>query len=120
MIESKAALTRIADVLEDLVPGQWDYVCCYCIVKNDRGSGVSITHECTACGNANLRFLHVLEHLENKRQIQGGIECARALMNDSEIPTLAESETKRKKSWRPRYRKLGRCSTTVEDLQNRG
>jgi hypothetical protein len=41
-------------------------------------SGIStqITYECLVCGNNNLRFIHTLEHLTDKRQIQVGIECA--------------------------------------------
>ena len=104
---------------EDLIPGQWEYIWCHCIVKIGR-SGVSVGYECAACGNTNLRFIHTLEHLEDKRQIDVGIECARFLMNGSEIPVLAENETKRKESWRRGYRRPGRCSTDVEDLENRG
>jgi len=113
------ALTHINDVSEELIPGQWNYICCRCIVKIGR-AGVSISYECDACGNTNLRFIHVLEHLESKKQIGVGIECAGVLMNDSKIPALAENETKRKESWRQRYRKPGRCSTDIEDLKNRG
>jgi hypothetical protein len=107
---------------QDLIPSQWEYLCCHCIVKFDRPSGVtcSFTYECAVCGNTNLRFIHTLEHREDKRQIEVGIECARALMNGSEIPALAENETKRKESWRRRYRTPGRCSTDIVDLEKRG
>jgi hypothetical protein len=104
---------------EDLIPGQWAYIVCHCIVKIGR-SGVSFTYECDACGNTNLRFIHTLEPLEDKRQIAVGIECARFLMNGSEMPALAENETKRKESWRRRYRTPGRCSTDIVDLEKRG
>lgn len=102
--------------------GQWEYICCRCIVKFDRASGVtsSFTYECAVCGNANLRFIHTLEHRGDKRQISVGIECARALMNGSDIPALAENETKRKERWRQNYGRPGRCSTDIVDLENRG
>jgi hypothetical protein len=53
--------TRIKPELAATI-GEWDYVCCHCIVKT--GSGVSISYECDACGNTNLRFIHTLEHLK--------------------------------------------------------
>jgi hypothetical protein len=112
--------TRVKPDLSATV-GQWDYICCHCIVKWTNG-GVSVTYECAACGNTNLRFIHTLEHLENQRQISVGIECARVLLgpDDWEIPGLAENEVKRKERWRIHYRKPGRCSTTVDDLIERG
>lgn len=111
--------TRVLPGLAATV-GQWVYVCCYCMVKLGTG-GVSVTYECSACLNTNLRFMHVLEH-ENGRQIYVGVECARTLLDpsDSEIPSLAENETKRKETWRIFYRKPGRCVTTTDDLRNRG
>jgi hypothetical protein len=99
--------------------GQWDYVCCHCLVRWGTG-GVSFTYKCGACGNTNLRYIHTLEHVEDGRQINAGIECARVLMEDYEVPSLAENETKRKERWRIKYRKPGRCSTTIDDLLNRG
>jgi len=61
-----------------------------------------------------------LEHVEDKRQMQVGIECARILM-DSDVPRLAENETKRKERWRREvYLKPGRCWTTIEDLKDEG
>ena len=102
--------------------GQWEYICCYCVVKIESGFGVSTTGaSCTACRNTNLRFVHVLEH-EDGRQIYVGIECAGTLVDpsDSGIPRLAENETKRKEGWRVRYRNPGRCVTTIDDLKNRG
>ena len=82
---------------------------------------MSFTYECTACGNTNLRFIHTLENQEDKRQIAVGIECARILLEGSEIPALAENETKRKERWRrEKYRTPGRCSTTIDDLFERG
>src|SRR5437660_4161587 len=102
----------------DLIPGEWDYVSCHCIVAI--GDGVAFTYECAACGNTNLRFIHTLEHDGDKRSILVGVECARALMGDYNIPTLAENETKRKERWRRKYRTPGRCITTPEDLEARG
>jgi hypothetical protein len=58
--------------------------------------------------------------VEDGRQIDVGIECARVLMEDYEVPSLAENETKGKERWRVRYRTPGRCSTTVDDLEDRG
>jgi hypothetical protein len=111
--------------------GDWLYVSCSCIVEW-RTQGVTVTHEggiCQLCGNNNVLFVHTLEYIpdldEGKpypRQIGVGIDCARLLVDaDSEhIPTLAENETKRKKKWRLHYRRPGRCSTTVDDLDARG
>lgn len=101
--------------------GQWFYVCCFVMVKTGT-SGVTIGRECAACLSTNLRFTHVLEHEEDGRQLEVGIDCARLLLDpsDSEIPRLAENETKRKEGWRIHYRKPGRCITTVDDLENRG
>jgi len=84
--------------------------------------GIVFPYECAACGNHNLRFIHTLEHLDDGRQIDVGIECARVLVSpeDSELPKLAENETKRKERWRKVYRRPGRCSTGVTDLENRG
>jgi hypothetical protein len=42
------------------------------------------------------------------------------LMEGSEIPALAENETKRKEQWRIHYRRPGRCTTDVENLRERG
>lgn len=103
--------------------GQWNYVCCYCIVKINTGSGVSATGpECAVCHNTNLRFVHILEHEKDGRQIQVGIECARTLLDasDYEIPALAENECKRKERWRIHYSNPGRCVTTVDDLLEKG
>jgi hypothetical protein len=114
--------TRISPELA-ATAGQWTYVCCQCLVKTGRGSGgVFFTYECAACGNTNLRFIHTLENDEDGRQLWVGIECARTLLDpsDSEIPTLAENETKRKEGWRVHYGKPGPCYTTIEDLENRG
>ncbi len=101
--------------------GRWAYMSCHCIVKTGR-SGVTITYECAACGNSNLRFIHTLENIDTEQQIQVGIECAAALVGpeDAHIPRLAENETKRKEVWRQHYGKPGRCSTDVEDLERRG
>ncbi len=112
--------TRVKPELA-LTAGQWEYIDCHCIVRFSGGGGVTITYECAACGNTNLRFIHALEHLENKRQIAVGVECARMLMEGSEIPVLAENETKRKERWRrEKYHTPGRCSTTLDDLIERG
>jgi hypothetical protein len=103
--------------------GQWLYVCCYCMVQINTGSGVSTSGpECALCHNTNLRFTHVLEHEDNRRQILVGIECARKLLDPSdwEIPSLAENETKRKETWRIHYRTPGRCVTTIRHLEERG
>jgi hypothetical protein len=100
--------------------GQWEYVCCECIVNLGCGVRAIITRDCAACGNNNLRFYHTLEHLEDHRLIEVGIECARVLMQGSEIPPLAENETKRKEGWRIYYRRPGRCTTTIDNLIERG
>jgi len=105
--------------------GQWFYVCCFCTVAIYTGSGVSSSAEpeCDFCHNTNSRFVHVLEHEESGKQIQLGIDCARKLVDpsDSEIPTLAENETKRKERWRrEKYHTPGRCVTTMDDLKRRG
>ncbi len=101
--------------------GAWAYLDCHCLVEI-RGSGVSgITYQCEACGTTSLRFVHTLENLTDARQIQVGIECARVLMGGSEIPRLAENETKRKERWRrDTFRRPGRCVTTIDDLIERG
>lgn len=98
--------------------GQWEYLSCHCLVALDRS--MSINYECAACRNTNLRYIHTLENRQDHRQIFVGIECARTLMEDSEIPILAENETKRKESWRIHYNRLGRCITTIDDLIERG
>lgn len=102
------------------VPGEWGYICCECDVHVGP-IFVSLTYQCEACNNTNLRFTHTLEHTSTKRQIQVGIECARVLMDDYDLPTLAENETKRKERWRrDKCRKPGRCYTTIADLIERG
>lgn len=100
--------------------GQWIYVCCYCMVRI--GSAMTSGPECAKCHNVNLRFVHVLEHEDDGRQIEVGIECARMLLDPSdwEIPRLAETETQRKERWRIHYRKPGRCVTTFRHLEERG
>jgi hypothetical protein len=103
--------------------GEWVYICCYCMVEIHTGTGVITSGpECMMCHNANLRFVHVLEHEGDGRQIEVGIECARNLVDpyDREIPRLAENETKRKEGWRIHYNNPGRCVTTVCDLEKRG
>jgi hypothetical protein len=89
-------------------------------VQAGAGLSVHLAYECAACANTNLRFIHTLEHLEDGRQIAVGIECARVLLQDNELPTLAENEVKRKQRWRIIYKKPGRCSADLLDLQNRG
>jgi hypothetical protein len=88
----------------------------------DGNGGVSFTYECGACGNTYLRFIHTLESVTDKRQIDVGIECARALLSPEEweIPGLAENEVKRKERWRIYYRRPGRCTADINDLANRG
>jgi len=99
--------------------GQWEYILCFCIVQ--LGSGVSSSGpECDACGNSNLRFVHVVQNTTDQRQIMVGLDCASVLTEDFDTPRLAENETKRKEGWRIYYRKPGRCVTTVEDLIEKG
>ena len=109
-------------VLSELVAtvGQWEYVNCHCIVKFEGRSGVFITYRCEACGNTNLRFIHTLEHTGDGRLIDLGLDCAVILLDDWDIPHLAENETKRKEKWRRHYRNPGRCITTVDDLIEKG
>lgn len=111
---------EVFEMKESLVPGQWEYVHCHCLVMTS-SSLTGLTYECAACGNTSLRFIHTLENVEDHRQIQVGIECARVLIEDWEIPALAENETKRKERWRrEKYRRPGRCYTTIDDLIERG
>jgi hypothetical protein len=51
-----------------------------------------------------------------------GVDCAAKLLSseESEIPRLAENETKRKESWRVRYQNFGECRTTEDNLIERG
>jgi hypothetical protein len=106
---------------EGLVPGQREHLSCSCWVSIACELVADITHECAACGNSNLRFLHTLEHVEDRRQIEVGIECARVLIEDWETPALAENETKRKERWRRDvYRRPVRCVTTIDDLIEKG
>ena len=74
-----------------------------------------------APGNKNLRFLHVLRHVETRKEITVGIECARRLVfpEERELPQLAENETARKERWRLRYKNYGLCVTTYEDLRGK-
>jgi hypothetical protein len=78
--------TRVKPELAATV-GQWAYISCGCYVRIPT-SGISsvIIYECAACSNTNLRFIHTLEHMKTKKQICVGIECARVLMDDYEIP----------------------------------
>ena len=103
---------------------QWSYVWCECHVHIATGWGVTSSattfYCCDACGNTNLRFIHVLEHVGTKKQIFVGIECAGVLLDDWELPRLAENEVKRKERWRQHYRRPGRCSADVKDLEARG
>ena len=112
--------TRLKSELAATV-GQWEYVCCECMVNVGSGAIAIITRACDACGNTNLRFIHTLESVEDRKLIDVGIECARLLMEGSDIPVLAENETKRKERWRREvYFRPGRCCTTVDDLIERG
>jgi hypothetical protein len=80
-------------------------------------------YKCAACGNKNLRFIHVLKFKDRtRREIEVGVECAQLLVcaEDAKRPRLAENETARKESWRRKYKTFGLCRTTVEDLENRG
>ncbi len=105
----------------EVTAGQWDYVCCACFIQLE-GSGVyaSQNNVCMACGNTNIRFNHILEHVEDGRQISVGIECARVLVKDRALPRLAENEVKRKERWRIHYKKPGRCTADAVDLRERG
>ena len=102
--------------------GQWLYLDCHCMVKFGGSGGSRLSYECEACGNKNLRFIHSLEHCEDHRQVDVGIECARVLLgvDEWEIPALAENEVKRKERWRVHYRTPGRCTATFENLIERG
>jgi len=102
--------------------GQWDYVFCYTLIKLPSSGGVHVSckPECDACGNTNLRFVHILEHVETGRLIDVGIECACVLLEDDDLPRLAENEVKRKERWRIFYRKPGRCVVGLAELEKRG
>jgi hypothetical protein len=102
--------------------GEWGYVQCHCIVNIQTG-GVTVSRDCDACGNTNLRFIHVLEHMDDEgRYLEVGIECASMLLapSDADIPRLAENETKRKERWRVHYHQPGRCFTTPDQLSEKG
>ena len=102
--------------------GQWVYVWCQTYIQFPSHSGVQafFSYECAACGNTNLRFEHILEHKTTGRQIVVGLDCACALLDDDELPRLAENEVKRKERWRIFYKKRGRCIADREDLEKRG
>jgi hypothetical protein len=100
--------------------GNWTYVRCEVWVHTGTSLSVSITKQCEACGTTNIRFMHILEHEEDKRVICVGIECAGDLLEDWELPRLAENETKRKERWRIHYGNPGRCFTTYADLEAKG
>lgn len=108
----------------ELIPGEWIYICCECLIEPRNGIVLEITYKCECCGNSNLRFIHILAHMNNRdQQIQVGIECARRLVAPEarKIPQLAEIETKRKERWRRDvYSKPGSCFTTISDLEKRG
>jgi hypothetical protein len=103
--------------------GRWAYLSCECFIQIGGGIISTLSYECAACRNTNLRFIHTLENMDTGQQILVGIECAALLvgLDEDHIPRLAENETKRKERWRrEKYHTPGRCSTTVEDLENRG
>jgi hypothetical protein len=116
-------LSRIRPEIATTI-GRWSYVWCECHVHVATGSGVRSSattfYCCDACSNFNLRFIHVLEHVETKKQISVGIECARVLLEDWDLPRLAENEVKRKERWRQHYRTPGRCTADFADLEARG
>ena len=99
--------------------GEWDFISCHCYVRLAASISVCITNECAACGNTNIHFSHTLQHTDG-RQIDVGIECASVLLEDYELPRLAENEVKRKEGWRIHYKKPGRCVAGIEDLAKRG
>jgi hypothetical protein len=114
--------TRVKEEFAATV-GRWIYMSCSCFVLMESPTmDVSVLkRECDACGNTNLRFEHTLQSMDDKRQIRVGLQCACFLMDESTIPTLAENETKRKESWRRDvFNRPGRCSTTVDDLREKG
>ncbi|HTU49418.1 MAG TPA: hypothetical protein VMF56_02425 [Acidobacteriaceae bacterium] len=103
--------------------GQWEYLRCQGSVNlPSPGMRGNITLECAACGNANLRFTHIRENINDEHQICVGIECARVLLGPDgwEIPGVAENEVKRKERWRIHLKRPGRCTTDIQDLINRG
>jgi hypothetical protein len=104
--------------------GEWLYASCHTIVKTRR-TGVTRTSDggvCALCGNSNVRFIHTLNHGEDDRSVQVGIDCAAELLDASDdyLPRVAENEVKRKEKWRIHYGTPGRCITTVDDLIERG
>ena len=101
--------------------GEWLYSHCYCNVTMGENDWKYYGYRCALCGNKNLRFIHVLKHKDERKQIEVGIECAVTLLlpQERDIPRLAENETARKKGWRRRYRTYGICRTTVDDLEGR-
>jgi hypothetical protein len=102
--------------------GQWLYSRCYCNVTIGARDWTYYGNKCAACGNTNLRFLHVLKHIVARKEITVGIECARNLVfkDQRDLPQLAENETARKERWRLRYGNYGLCVTTVEELEVKG
>ena len=86
--------TRVKPELA-VTTGQWGYVRCHCLVKTRSGrGGVFFTYECAACGNTNLRYIHTLEHNEDGRRIDVGVECARILLAPSDNKILGWPKTK--------------------------
>jgi len=100
--------------------GRWVYVLCECQVRLPSAITVVFSYRCAACDNSNLRFIHIVECLETKEQIWVGIECAGVLLDDFELPRLAENEVKRKERWRQRYKRPGTCYAGLAELEARG
>ena len=113
--------------------GEWLYVSCRVLVMLRTG-GSTHTQEggvCQLCGNNNVRFIHTLKYLpdveaekpdQDIRHVDVGLDCAQILVGpeDAYLPVAAENETHRKRKWRIHYRRLGICTTTLEDLDTRG
>jgi Zn-finger nucleic acid-binding protein len=71
--------------------GQWVYVWCECHVRIASAITVAFKYQ-----------------------------CAGVLLDDFELPRLAENEVKRKERWRQHYRKPGRCIAGLLELESRG
>ena len=96
--------------------GEWEYLCCSCMIEGPEF--YDMPSKCQACGFPTVRYTHTLKR--QGQEIYVGVDCAITL-TDSNIPVLAENETKRKERWRrDRFNRPGICTTTIADLKKRG
>lgn len=104
--------------------GKWKYKYCSVTVGDS-----ALSRGCQVCGR-HTRYGHTLLYPKELGRVAGtfenylfaGVDCAAKLLpsEHSEIPRLAENETKRKEGWRIHYENFGECITTVDNLIERG